>query len=101
MVLGCLEAANGLVTYIDADWQRAEGIMAEALAQQIIRFPQQCLLSDRRSAYEQFDFSFNEAMKNEFLLGLKTIESGETLDGAARFTRGAGRHGSFGIKAPS
>ena len=33
MVLGCLEAANGLVTYIDADWQRAEGIMAEALAQ--------------------------------------------------------------------
>lgn len=69
---------------------------AEALAQQIIRFPRQCLLSDRRSAYEQFDFSFTEAMKNEFLLGLKTIESGETLDGATRFTRGAGRHGSFG-----
>lgn len=69
---------------------------AEALAQQIIRFPQQCLLSDRRSAYEQFDFSFTEAMKNEFLLGLKTIESGETLDGATRFTRGEGRHGSFG-----
>ena len=69
---------------------------AEALAQQIIRFPQRCLLSDRRSAYEQFDLSFTEAMKNEFLLGLKTIESGETLDGATRFTRGAGRHGSFG-----
>ena len=69
---------------------------AEALAQQIIRFPQQCLLSDRRSAYEQFDFSFTEAMKNEFILGLKTIESGETLDGATRFTGGAGRHGSFG-----
>lgn len=69
---------------------------AEALAQQIIRFPQQCLLSDRRSAYEQFDFSFTEAMKHEFLIGLKTIESGETLDGATRFTRGAGRHGSFG-----
>ena len=71
-------------------------VEAEALAQQIIQFPQQCLLSDRQSAYEQFDFSFTEAMKNEFLLGLKTIESGETLNGATRFTRGAGRHGSFG-----
>ena len=83
---------------VESGTARAE---AEALAQQIIRFPQQCLLSDRRSVYEQFDFSFTEAMKNEFLLGLKTIENGETLDGAARFTRGAGRHGSFGIKAPS
>jgi len=69
---------------------------AEAIAQQIIQFPQQCLLSDRQSAYAQFDLSFTEAMKNEFLLGLKTIESGETLDGATRFTKGAGRHGSFG-----
>ncbi len=68
---------------------------AEALARQIIRFPQRCLLSDRRSAYEQFDISFDEAMKNEFLLGLETIKSGETLDGAARFAKGAGRHGSF------
>lgn len=68
---------------------------AEALARQIIRFPQRCLLSDRRSAYEQFDVSFDEAMKNEFLLGLETIKSGETLDGAVRFAEGAGRHGSF------
>ena len=68
---------------------------AEALARQIIRFPQRCLLSDRRSAYEQFDFSFDKAMENEFRLGLETVESGETLDGAARFAKGAGRHGSF------
>ena len=69
---------------------------AESLAQQIIRVPQQCLLRDRRSAYEQFDFSFTEAMKNEFLLGLKIVESGEALNGATRFTKGAGRHGLFG-----
>ena len=68
---------------------------AEALARQIIRFPQQCLLNDRRSAYEQFDLPFDTAMKKEFLLGLETIKSGETLDGAGRFTKGAGRHGSF------
>jgi enoyl-CoA hydratase len=69
---------------------------AVALAEQIARFPQHCLLSDRRSAYEQWDFPFEEAMKNEFRLGLATIQTGETLEGAGRFARGAGRHGVFG-----
>ena len=68
---------------------------AERLAQQIIQFPQHCLKSDRQSAYEQFDLHFAKAMKNEFALGLKTIESGEALAGGARFAGGAGRHGSF------
>ncbi len=68
---------------------------AEAMAGQIARFPQQCLLSDRRSAYEQWDLSLKEALQNEFKLGLATIESGETLEGAARFVDGQGRHGAF------
>ena len=68
---------------------------AESLAEGLARFPQSCLLSDRRSAYEQVDLSWEEALKNEFRLGLETIESGETLDGAERFRRGAGRHGTF------
>jgi enoyl-CoA hydratase len=68
---------------------------AEALAGQIARFPQQCLLGDRRSTYEQWDLSVQAAMRNEFRLGLATIESGETLEGAARFSQGAGRHGTF------
>jgi enoyl-CoA hydratase len=68
---------------------------AEYLAEELARFPQRCLLSDRRSAYEQVDLSWEEALKNEFRLGLETIESGETLDGAERFRRGAGRHGNF------
>jgi len=67
-----------------------------ALAEEIARFPQHCLLSDRRSAYEQWDLPFLEAMKNEFRLGLATIQTGETLEGAGRFARGAGRHGVFG-----
>jgi enoyl-CoA hydratase len=69
---------------------------AEALASQIARFPQRCMRGDRRSAYEQFDLSLAEALKNEFRLGLATIESGETLEGAGRFAGGAGRHGKFG-----
>ncbi len=68
---------------------------AEALAEQLSRFPQRCLLNDRRSAYEQWEFSIEEAMKNEFQLGLSTIQSGETLEGADRFSKGAGRHGSL------
>lgn len=61
---------------------------AMALARQLAAFPQACLRSDRRSAYEQVDLSFSDAMKNEFAHGLATIKSGGTVDGA-------GRHGKF------
>ena len=68
---------------------------AESLAEELARFPQRCLLSDRRSAYEQADLSWEDALKNEFQLGQGTIQSGETLEGADRFRRGAGRYGRF------
>jgi enoyl-CoA hydratase len=68
---------------------------AESLAEQISRFPWQCLLSDRRSTYEQVGLSLEAALQNEFRLGLSTILSGETLKGAGRFSEGAGRHGTF------
>jgi len=74
---------------------------AETLAEQIARFPQNCMRSDRLSAYQQFDLGFEEAMRNEFELGWKTVESGETVEGAARFAGGAGRHGSFGSEEGS
>ena len=77
---------------VEPGTSRAE---AEALAEQISRFPQRCMLSDRRSAYEQWELSIQAAMRNEFRLGLATIQSGETLEGAARFSEGAGRHGVF------
>ena len=68
---------------------------AEALARQIAAFPPRCLLSDRRSVYEQWQLDWQEALANEFALGKATIDSGETLAGAARFAAGAGRHGVF------
>ncbi|RLB39616.1 MAG: enoyl-CoA hydratase, partial [Deltaproteobacteria bacterium] len=64
-------------------------------AAQIAGFPWRCVLSDRRSAYEQWNLPFEAAMRNEFRLGFATIQSGETVNGASRFARGAGRHGSF------
>lgn len=69
---------------------------AEALAEQIAAFPQQCMRNDRKSAWEQFGLSMEEALKKEFRLGMETIESGETGGGASRFVGGAGRHGKFG-----
>jgi len=67
---------------------------AQELARQLAAFPQICLRNDRLSAYEQFDLSFEEAMANEFLHGLKAIEQ-EAQNGAARFAEGSGRHGKF------
>lgn len=70
-------------------------VESQALAESIANFPQRCLLNDRRSVYEQWDLSFQDAMRNEFRLGLSTIETGETVKGAGRFANGEGRHGSF------
>jgi enoyl-CoA hydratase len=68
---------------------------AEALARTIAAFPQRCVLSDRRSVYEQDGLGLEDALAREFILGKATIDSGETAEGAARFAAGAGRHGQF------
>jgi enoyl-CoA hydratase len=68
---------------------------ALALAHQLAQFPQACLRADRRSSYEQWDLPLRDALANETRLGLDVIRSGETAAGAARFTSGAGRHGTF------
>jgi enoyl-CoA hydratase len=68
---------------------------AVELANTIAAFPQRCLHSDRLASYEQWSMSSSEAIRNEFRRGMQVIASGETTQGAARFARGAGRHGSF------
>jgi enoyl-CoA hydratase len=92
--VGAEEALRmGLVNrVVEPGTSRAE---AEALAETISNFPQTCLRSDRRSAYEQSGLPFEAAMRNEFRIGLKTILTGETVEGATRFAKGAGRHGQF------
>ncbi|WP_279245158.1 crotonase/enoyl-CoA hydratase family protein [Candidatus Litorirhabdus singularis] len=77
---------------VDPGTARAE---AEKLALQISAFPQACMRSDRRSAHEQWDMSFDKAIVNEYDYGYEVVKSGETLSGATRFAEGAGRHGSF------
>ena len=68
---------------------------AIALANELARFPQRCLRSDRISSYRQWDLSTDDAFREESRLGLEVIRSGETEAGARRFAEGAGRHGSF------
>jgi len=67
---------------------------ARELAHQIAAFPQLCMQGDRMSALEQFDLAFEDAIANEFKHGLASMEK-ESIAGATRFTKGAGRHGKF------
>ncbi|WP_377268562.1 crotonase/enoyl-CoA hydratase family protein [Peterkaempfera sp. SMS 1(5)a] len=68
---------------------------AERLAREIAAFPQLCLRHDRLSAREQHGLSEQDALAAEYRHGMVPLTEGETLRGADRFTRGAGRHGSF------
>jgi enoyl-CoA hydratase/carnithine racemase len=68
---------------------------AIALAQQLTRFPQTCLRSDRRSSYEQWGLDVAAALVNEAERGLPALQA-EARSGAARFAEGKGRGGNFG-----
>ncbi|CAN5875623.1 crotonase/enoyl-CoA hydratase family protein [soil metagenome] len=61
----------------------------------IASFPQQCLRGDRASSYEQWSLDLDDALAVEYRHGMATIKSGETIEGAARFAAGEGRHGAF------
>ena len=67
---------------------------ALTLAEEIANLPQTCLRSDRLSAIEQWELGWEAATLNEFRHGIRTVESGESEAGAARFAAGAGRHGA-------
>ena len=65
---------------------------AETLARQIAGFPQIAMRSDRLSAFESFDRDQAAAVRREMELSLEARRV-EAQGGAARFARGAGRHG--------
>jgi enoyl-CoA hydratase len=67
---------------------------AEALAQEIARFPQGCVRADRRSVFSQYGLPVREAMEREWTGGLQALER-EGVEGAGRFAAGSGRHGDF------
>jgi enoyl-CoA hydratase len=68
---------------------------AEKLALEIAQFPKICMRNDRLSVYSQFGLNIFDALKNEFHYGIKTLESGEYLQGSDEFSKGKGKHGEF------
>jgi enoyl-CoA hydratase/carnithine racemase len=69
------------------------------LARDMARFPQQCLRADLSSMHHAaYDTtSLEDALRYEFSGGSKVIQE-ESVEGAAKFTNGVGRSGSFNAK---
>ena len=92
--VGAEEAlAMGLANRVVADGAAREA--AEALAAELARHPQTCMRNDRLSSLEQWSLPSEQALAKEFARGIKTLESGEWLQGATRFGKGEGKHGAF------
>lgn len=66
---------------------------AEDLAHEIARFPQSCMLVDRRSTREQHGLSIRDALRQEWQGSKGEMPKG--IEGANRFASGKGRAGDF------
>ena len=66
---------------------------AEALAHDISRFPQSCMLADRRSVQAQHGLPIQDALRQEWRGSKHEVTKG--VDGASRFASGIGRKGDF------
>lgn len=83
--------AMGLVNRLVPSGQALAG--AVSLAGELASLPQTCLRNDRRSLLGQWGIDEEAALVAEARLGRASIASGETAEGARRFSTGAGRHG--------
>jgi enoyl-CoA hydratase/carnithine racemase len=85
------------------DWGLANRVVPEgdalnaslALAQDIARYPELCMRTDRLSTFQQWDYVLSDALKNEGRKGLAPLVQ-EAKSGAGRFASGKGRGGDFG-----
>jgi enoyl-CoA hydratase len=67
---------------------------AEAMAQEIARFPQDCMRADRLSVYRAWGKSVREGLESEWATSAGIVKA-EGIAGATRFAEGKGRHGDF------
>jgi enoyl-CoA hydratase len=67
---------------------------AEEMAQEIARFPQECMRSDRLSAYRAWGKPVREGLEIEWATSASIVKA-EGIRGASRFAEGKGRHGDF------
>ena len=85
--------AIGLANRVVPDGEALEE--AVALAQEISRFPQDCLRIDRASSYGQWGETLETALLQEGVAADQTIIAAAQA-GALRFAQGRGRGGDFG-----
>ena len=67
---------------------------AEAMAQEIARFPQECMRSDRLSVYRAYGKTVRQGLESEWATSAGMVKV-EGIAGATRFAKGKGRHGDF------
>lgn len=92
--VGAEEAlAMGLVNRVVGKGKAREE--AEKLAAQLAGFPQVCMRNDREAVYRGIGLEFEAGLELEYRLGIKTLESGESVSGAGCFAQGEGKHGKF------
>jgi enoyl-CoA hydratase len=67
---------------------------AEAMAQEISRFPQECMRSDRLAVYRGYGKPVRQGLESEWETSAGIVKA-EGIRGASRFAAGKGRHGDF------
>jgi enoyl-CoA hydratase len=67
---------------------------AEEMAQEIARFPQDCVVADLTSVHGQLGKPLRQALREEYAGALSSMEH-EGVAGAGRFVGGKGRHGDY------
>lgn len=77
--------AMGLANYVVEPGKSREE--AEKIAKSIAQYPNRCLRSDREAVYQGLGLPLDQAMALEFRLGLEVVKSGESEQGATRFSR--------------
>jgi enoyl-CoA hydratase len=65
------------------------------LGKMLAEFPQAAMNNDRRAIYEGLGADIQTGLQIEARLGMQTLTSGESLDGAQAFVDGVGRGGAF------
>jgi len=104
-IVGLGRAMDMILTgrMVDADEAHAMGLLNELvpdgrhlvraldIAEALARFPQETMLSDRRSALEGIGLTFEEGLAREAAIGREVFEVAQR--GAARFAAGEGRGG--------
>ena len=82
----------GLCEFLDEDDTSRE--KAEEIAHSIAKLPQECVRADRNSILKQTNLNLKQGLNYDWNNSVDVLDT-EGIQGATRFSKGKGRHGSF------